>query len=337
MEIKCPKCGEALELPEEAVGAKVQCPFCGDTFIGPLVLKPCGESKPQVRISPFERYLSMFRNIQDDNSGRRALGAILSDKKVIKCIRNCEVPIIVGCETDGNPRIIDLADASKGDEYACMTVVGPTGCGKSEFGKCVITTKMLKPQVQCFVASVMGHILHVLNEGFFPGVTVFSGEEELKNAIKVVCSIVKRRMECASKRPFHRILFIIDDCLDMFLDADDLNNLRYICINSKQSGVHVLALAQGWVDNNDMKKLSAVFGRKICFPCWEPEYFFESRNQRQFLQAVRDCATGQLAYTDAEDEGSALRAVYVDNDDYSSLVTFMKNFSATYGVKFDSQ
>ena len=44
MEIKCPKCKEALELPEEAVGAKVQCPFCGDTFIGPLVLKPCGES-----------------------------------------------------------------------------------------------------------------------------------------------------------------------------------------------------------------------------------------------------------------------------------------------------
>ena len=27
MEIKCPKCGEALELPDEAVGAKVQCPF----------------------------------------------------------------------------------------------------------------------------------------------------------------------------------------------------------------------------------------------------------------------------------------------------------------------
>ena len=34
MEIKCPKCKEALELPEEAVGAKVQCTFCNEVFIG---------------------------------------------------------------------------------------------------------------------------------------------------------------------------------------------------------------------------------------------------------------------------------------------------------------
>ena len=34
MEIKCPKCKEALELPEEAIGAKVQCPFCNEVFIG---------------------------------------------------------------------------------------------------------------------------------------------------------------------------------------------------------------------------------------------------------------------------------------------------------------
>jgi len=34
MIINCPRCGEALELPEEAVGAKVQCPFCEETFVG---------------------------------------------------------------------------------------------------------------------------------------------------------------------------------------------------------------------------------------------------------------------------------------------------------------
>ena len=33
-EIKCPKCGKALWLPENMVGAKVQCPFCEETFTG---------------------------------------------------------------------------------------------------------------------------------------------------------------------------------------------------------------------------------------------------------------------------------------------------------------
>ena len=33
MIIACPNCGAALELPEESVGAKVQCPVCETSFV----------------------------------------------------------------------------------------------------------------------------------------------------------------------------------------------------------------------------------------------------------------------------------------------------------------
>ena len=76
MEIKCPKCEAALELPDEAVGAKVQCPFCHEKFLGKepaaFVLQPArqreGVSVEQGTLSPQNRQQDFIER------GMRALG-----------------------------------------------------------------------------------------------------------------------------------------------------------------------------------------------------------------------------------------------------------------------
>lgn len=45
-EIKCPKCGKDLWLPEKLIGTKVQCPFCDEKFVGGESTREDGARQP---------------------------------------------------------------------------------------------------------------------------------------------------------------------------------------------------------------------------------------------------------------------------------------------------
>ena len=83
MEIKCPKCDEALELPEEAVGAKVQCPFCGMIFTGFVAHHDVVETEDNIRDVTSEDAISGNALTLDNMTIKRYKEVITSTAKLM--------------------------------------------------------------------------------------------------------------------------------------------------------------------------------------------------------------------------------------------------------------
>lgn len=112
MEIKCPKCKEALELPNEAIGAKVQCPFCAEKFTGEAVvlLKP----SPTVSVRQKLREIVSRLNLTPDQ--QQQIGWI--EQHVAKCFKRENVKVHLSDVLAGHGNVILIFTVDEGCSHA---------------------------------------------------------------------------------------------------------------------------------------------------------------------------------------------------------------------------